>query len=77
MKILSYSECSGGNHVTLTVEEDGKQRLVAYDKSELFSAPELDPVREQLKAAIAEVAPDAATKDAVDWTAVKAEVEQK
>lgn len=71
MTIKTYSECSGGNHITVTMD-DGSVR--SFDKSEFFASEQSDEVREALTAAI--VKQGASSKEAVDWSAVKAEVEK-
>lgn len=69
--IKTYSECSGGNHITVTMD-DGSVR--SFDKSEFFASEQPDEAREVLKAAI--VKQGAVSKEQVDWSAVKAEVEK-
>lgn len=71
MAIVNYTECSGGNHITVTMD-DGSVR--SYDKSEFFASEQSDEVRETLKAAI--VKQGVVSKEQVDWAAVKAEVEK-
>lgn len=70
MVIVKYTECSGGNHITVTMD-DGSVR--SFDKSEFFAVEQSDEVRETLKAAIMK---QGVSKEQVDWAAVKAEVEK-
>ena len=75
--ILKYSECLGGNHVTIIADIDGVQLAETFDKDEAFSQPLSD--RERIlvvfRETVAKLDPAATTKEQIDWTAVKTDLE--